>query len=426
MTIYITQSGDTLAAIAAQNGITVEQLARDNGLTPDDSPVVGQALVIQIPAETYTVQAGDTLLSIARQFGVSVKSLWRNNPQLDGGSALSVGQQLVIRYTDTPTATLAVNGYAYPFIDTTVLRRTLPYLTWLTVFTYGFTPTGELIIPDDEAVVALAREYGVAPVLLLSTLTDDGMFSNALASTLLRDTALQETVLDQLLAVMLAKGYRGLDIDFEYVLPEDTEAYARFVQNAAERMRDAGYFTVVSLAPKTSADQKGLLYEAHDYAALGNAADYAFLMTYEWGYTYGPNMAVAPLNKVEEVVRYAVSEIPPDKLLMGIPNYGYDFKLPFVRGESQAQSIGNQAAVALAREKGADIQYDTVAQAPFFRYTADGVIHEVWFEDARSVDASLSLAQQFSLTGVGYWNVMRYFAQNWAVLNSRFRILEMF
>ena len=191
-------------------------------------------------------------------------------------------------------------------------------------------------------------------------------------------------------------------------------------------MRGAGYFTVVSLAPKTSADQKGLLYEAHDYAALGSAADYAFLMTYEWGYTYGPNMAVAPLNKVEEVVRYAVSEIPPDKLLMGVPNYGYDFKLPFVRGESQAQSIGNQAAVELAREKGADIQYDTVAQAPFFRYTEDNVIHEVWFEDARSVDASLSLAQQFTLTGVGYWNIMRYFAQNWAVLNSRFRILEMF
>ncbi len=426
MTIYVAQAGDTLTAIATRYGISVERLALDNGLPPDGVPVVGQALVIQIPAEAYTVQAGDTLLAIARRFGVSVKSLWRNNPQLDGGAALAVGQTLVIRYTDTPTTAIAVNGYAYPFIDTTVLRRTLPYLTWLTVFTYGFTPEGELIIPDDEAVVALAREYGVAPVLLLSTLTDDGMFSNALASALLRDPALQETVLDQLLAIMLAKGYRGLDIDFEYILPEDTEAYARFVQTAAERMREAGYFTVVSLAPKTSADQAGLLYEAHNYAALGDAADYAFLMTYEWGYTYGPAMAVAPLDKVTAVLNYAVSEIPPDKLLMGIPNYAYNFTLPFVRGESQAPSLSNQAAIELAREKGADIQYDETAQAPFFRYTDDGTVHEVWFQDARSVDASLSLAKQFRLTGVGYWNVMRYFAQNWAVLNSRFQILEMF
>lgn len=427
MTIHVVSPGDTLTSVAGAAGISVEKLAADNGLAPTAALAVGQALLILVPAESYTVRAGDTLAAISRQTGVSLNELWQNNPQLNGGTDLRPGDVLAVRYPDPPQEALTVSGYAYPFIDRTLLRRTLPYLTWLTVFTYGFTPEGELIQPDDAEIVAIAREYGVAPVLLLSTLTDEGTFSNELASALLRDPALQDQLLTRLLAVMLEKGYRGMDIDFEYVLPQDADAYARFVQTAADRLRDAGYFTVVSLAPKTSADQPGLLYEAHDYAALGAAADYAFLMTYEWGYTYGPAMAVAPLNKVEQVLSYAVTAVAPDKLLMGIPNYAYDFTLPFVAGESRARSLGNLAAAELAVEKGADILFDPVAKAPFFRYTGeDGAVHEVWFEDARSVDASLSLLRQFVLTGAGYWNIMRWFPQNWLILSRRFRILKTF
>ncbi len=427
MTIHVVSPGDTLTSVAGAAGISVEKLAADNGLAPTAALAVGQALLILVPAESYTVRAGDTLAAISRQTGVSLNELWQNNPQLNGGTDLRPGDVLAVRYPDPPQEALTVSGYAYPFIDRTLLRRTLPYLTWLTVFTYGFTPEGELIQPDDAEIVAIAREYGVAPVLLLSTLTDEGTFSNELASALLRDPALQDQLLTRLLAVMLEKGYRGMDIDFEYVLPQDADAYARFVQTAADRLRDAGYFTVVSLAPKTSADQPGLLYEAHDYAALGAAADYAFLMTYEWGYTYGPAMAIAPLNKVEQVLSYAVTAVAPDKLLMGIPNYAYDFTLPFVAGESRARSLGNLAAAELAVEKGADILFDPVAKAPFFRYTGeDGAVHEVWFEDARSVDASLSLLRRFVLTGAGYWNIMRWFPQNWLILSRRFRILKTF
>ncbi len=427
MTIHVVSPGDTLTSVAGAAGISVEKLAADNGLAPTAALAVGQALLILVPAESYTVRAGDTLAAVSRQTGVPLNELWQNNPQLNGGTDLRPGDVLAVRYPDPPQEALTVSGYAYPFIDRTLLRRTLPYLTWLTVFTYGFTPEGELIQPDDAEIVAIAREYGVAPVLLLSTLTDEGTFSNELASALLRDPALQDQLLTRILAVMLEKGYRGMDIDFEYVLPQDADAYARFVQTAADRLRDAGYFTVVSFAPKTSADQPGLLYEAHDYAALGAAADYAFLMTYEWGYTYGPAMAVAPLNKVEQVLSYAVTAVAPDKLLMGIPNYAYDFTLPFVAGESRARSLGNLAAAELAVEKGADILFDPVAKAPFFRYTGeDGAVHEVWFEDARSVDASLSLLRQFVLTGAGYWNIMRWFPQNWLILSRRFRILKTF
>mgnify|MGYP000081502167 CR=1 FL=1 len=119
-----------------------------------------------------------------------------------------------------------------------------------------------------------------------------------------------------------------------------------------ELMNENGYKASVAVAPKTSAEQKGLLYEGMDYRLLGENADSVFLMTYEWGYTYGPPMAVAPINKVREVVEYAVTEIPAQKLVMGIPNYGYDWQLPYERGITRAITIGNEEAVSIAVENG--------------------------------------------------------------------------
>ena len=135
-----------------------------------------------------------------------------------------------------------------------------------------------------------------------------------------------------------------------------------------------------------------------------------------------PAMAVSPINKVREVLDFAVSQILPEKVLMGMSNYGYDWTLPYVRGESRAKTIGNVEAIQIARENNAVIQFDELSQAPYFNYTVDGVEHEVWFEDARSINARLQLVPEYGLKGVGYWQLMKYFRQNWMVLNNLFEI----
>ena len=146
-------------------------------------------------------------------------------------------------------------------------------------------------------------------------------------------------------------------------------------------------------------------------------------MTYEWGYTYGPPMAVAPLRQVEQVLAYALTVIPPEKIFLGLPTYGYDWALPYVRGQTVANSISPQEALRLAWEFGAAIQYDEVAQSPWFRYTDQNrVIHEVWFEDARSARAKLHLAASQGLQGVGLWNLMRDAPQLYLVLNGDYTI----
>jgi len=133
-------------------------------------------------------------------------------------------------------------------------------------------------------------------------------------------------------------------------------------------------------------------------------------------------MAVAPLPQVRSVLEYGVSEIPPEKIFMGVPNYGYDWKLPYVPKVSRATSIGNEEAVQLAARVGAEILYDASAQAPHFFYTQNGDRHEVWFEDVRSIEAKYGLLEELQLFGSGYWNVMRPFAQNWTFLSTRYDI----
>lgn len=371
----------------------------------------------------YVVKSGDTITSIGEEYGVPAEELISYN-QLESPEQLVVGQTILIpQESEEPRREIAVNGYMYPYINPEILRQTLPYLTFGTLFTYGFTPDGTLIPIPDEIPIGIMKSGQVEPFLLLSTLTTEGVFSNSLAHSMLNDEEAQDKLIANLLETMTSKGYYGLDIDFEYVLPEDKEAYSRFVEKVTERLNQEGFKVMVALAPKTSADQPGLLYESHDYERLGAVADWVLLMTYEWGYTYGPPMAVAPINKVREVLDYAVTEIPPEKIFMGIPNYGYDWTLPYIRGESRARSIGNVEAVEIAAKHGAVIEYDEMAQTPYFYYSDElGTEHVVWFEDARSIQAKMDLIEEYGFYGAGYWNIMKFFPQNWLVVENNFTV----
>ena len=425
MVIHVVRSGDSIYSIAQEYGVPVSQILNDNQLVDPARLAVGQTIVIRFPRQVHTVQEGQSLSSIAGQYGLTVRQLQRNNPILEGETTIYPGQTLVISYRQEKLGTVSVNGYAYPFIDKPLLRETLPFLTFMTPFTYGITEDGDLVDLNDEELIAMAKESGVAPLMHLSTLTKEGGFSNELASLVLNNAEIQNKLIENIVTTIQAKGYRGLDVDFEFVFPQDAGPYAAFIRNLARTLNPSGLPVIVALAPKTSATQPGLLYEGHDYAALGAAANEVLLMTYEWGYAYGPPMAVAPLPNVRAVVEYALTEIPAGKIWLGIPNYGYDWPLPFVQGQTRATSLSNRYAVQLALRYNAEIQFDVRAQAPWFRYRDErGQNHEVWFEDARSIQAKLALIPEFGLRGAGYWNLMRPFPQNWIVLDSLYNIRD--
>lgn len=377
--------------------------------------------------QIYVVRSGDSVDSIAAGFGVSPQTVIFDN-QLIYPYKLALGQALLINdgVVRDDRRSAVIRGFAYPFISRYVLSQSLPTLSELAVFSYGFTTEGYLIYPilDDNELIQMAYSYGAKPILTLTPFGPGGNFSNELISAVINNPVATNNLINNLLDVMEYKGYLGLDIDFEFIKAEDRQTFVDFVALTTERMNEAGYSVSVDLAPKTSAEQRGLLYEGKDYVALGAVANSVLVMTYEWGYTYGPPMAVAPINKVREVLDYAVTAIPSEKINMGIPNYGYDWPLPYERGVSKAKTIGNIEAVQIAIQYGAEIFYDEVAQSPFFNYVNNGVEHEVWFEDPRSIQAKMELVEEYNLRGISYWQIMQLFRANWLLVENNFYVIK--
>lgn len=376
--------------------------------------------------QIHVVQSGDTVNNIADRYDVPLDSIIYVN-QLVYPYYLVIGQALLIQddRDELERETVKVNGYAYPFISPWVLRETLPFLTELSVFSYGFTTDGDLVMPplDDTWMIEAAEEYNVLPILTLTPFGPDGNFNNYLISVIVNDMQAQQNLINQLEQTIKMKRFKGVDIDFEFILAEDRDAYTEFVKNVTNAVNALGYEVSVALAPKTSSEQGGILFDGKDFAGLGAVANHVLLMTYEWGYTYGPPMAVAPINMVRKAVDYAITQIPVEKINLGIPNYGYDWPLPFIQGVTKARTIGNVEAIQIAIANGANIQFDTLAQTPFFRYWRDGIEHEVWFEDVRSLKAKFELIKEYGLRGAGYWQIMRLFRANWILLQDMFNIV---
>ncbi|MDR0957670.1 MAG: LysM peptidoglycan-binding domain-containing protein [Clostridiales bacterium] len=368
----------------------------------------------------HTVKSGDSLYAIGREHGISYTKIAADN-ELSLDRHLVIGQTIFIDDDTEKVGEIVVNGYAFPNITPNVLYRTLPQLTYISVFSYECVD-GLPKPLDDGNVLAETKFSDVVPVMVVTNIGDSGGFEPAVAHEVISSDSASVTFLDAAIAIMKEKGYKVLNVDFEYIYQEDKESYNNFIMIAEQKLHDEGFELFTALAPKYSADQPGILYSAHDYNFHGRHADRVILMTYEWGYTYSEPMAVAPISEIKRVLDYAVTEIPSEKILMGIPNYGYDWFLPYRSGRP-AVSISNYNAVTTAWKYGAEIEYDERAQAPHFDYYDEANNpHVVYFEDARSIEAKLKLVSEYNLGGVSYWTINRYFPQNWLVLDSMFDV----
>lgn len=416
---HIIQPGETLWRIAQRYGVTIESIIRENNIRNPALIYTGQRL--KIPTAFHIVKAGETLWSISVKYGIPVQDIARVN-QIANPSQIFVGQRLIIPERVKPLT--EVNAYITSLDQTgqRIVREIGDYLTYISPFSYSVRADGSLQNIFDADLLIVARNNYISPLMVITNF-QEGEFNSELAHSILIDTNIQDKLLDNIVQIMKNKGYVGLNIDFEYLIPSDRENYNAFLRRVVARLRPLGYSVSTAVAPKYSREQKGLLYEAHDYAAHGEIVDFVIIMTYEWGWSGGPPMAVAPLNEVRKVIQYALTEMPNKKIMMGMPLYGYDWTLPYVRGGKWAKMLSPKEAVSVAAQNGAVIQFDQNAQSPFYKYyDGQGKEHIVWFEDARSVQAKYDLVKELNLRGVSYWVLGNPFPQNWHVLAGNFRI----
>ncbi|QAY67050.1 glycoside hydrolase family 18 protein [Paenibacillus protaetiae] len=433
MHIYVVQKGDSLWQLSQRYGVPASRIGAVNGLADNNVLVIGQALVIPVPENggnsltrketgVHTVQKGETMHAVAKQYGLSLQQLMQAN-SIGNPALAAAGASVIIPEAAKPE--IEVNGYVKP--GSNGVRDAKQYassLTYLSPFSYSVSADGSLVPLDDEALIQAAIAGGAAPMLVVSNFEGDN-FSPDLAHALLQNAGAREKLTANILQLMQDKSYIAVNVDFEYVPVADKNMYHQLLQRLVDTLHPHGYLVSAALAPKTSSDQAGLLYEGHDYAAQGAIVDFVILMTYEWGWFGGSPMAVAPLNEVNKVVRYAVSVIPPDKILMGMPLYGYDWTLPYKPGTT-AETVSPQEAVERAATMHANIEYDEQAESPFYHYYDSAKTeHVVWFEDARSVQAKYNLVKSYGLRGVSYWVLGVPFVPNWYVLKDNFTIRQL-
>lgn len=470
MLIHVVKPGETLWRIAAEYGVTIPKLIAANGLPNPDQLVVGQSIVIPTEDVLHTVQPGETLWGIAQSYGTTVENIVLAN-RIGNPNSIAAGRVLVIppqRHRVMPGETLwqiamiygvslerlmevnnitnpnqlqagttlviphrqrtpmYVNGYIYALGESAVpiIREDGRYLTYLSPFAYLIKEDGSLQPIKDQEAIQAAVEEGVVPMMAITNFTSTAKGEN-LAHVVMSNPETVDRLLQNILVIMKQKGYKVLNIDFENVLPEDRQLYNQLLQKAADLMHREGFLLSTALAPKASEHQKGPLYEAHDYAAHGRIADFVVLMTYEWGWRKGPPQPISPINEMKRVLDYAITVIPRNKIYLGFQIYARDWKLPFVQGQ-EAETFSVQEALQRAVKYHAAIQYDTLAQSPFYRYTDEtGQMHEVWFEDARSAQAKFDLAKNYNVGGISYWALGYPFPQNWTLLNDNFDIIKL-
>ena len=414
--------------IARRFGKDVGVLARENGLARPEALSVGEVLVILEPKSVYTVRKGDTLYGIAQRFGVSVGDLFRSNPALGGKHEIREGEVLtVVPETPQSNREIAVNTYVYPSVDRDVLRRTLPYLTYLTVLGGGVESDGTLIEPQgDEEIVELARAYGVAPILQIAGADETGRISGTLAERVLTDERSASTLLAEIESALSQKRYRGVQMDFQGLSDEAAQAYPVWIASLRQRLAPMGRSVFVSMTPRGEHDARDWYGGTQQPAGLLEASDAVDLSTYGWGYAYGEPMAISPMPEVRRSVEAIVGEGDPSHIMLGLSQYGYDWTLPFTPKADRALSIDYREALATARDHRAAINYDETVEAPFSRWFAreGGKTreHVMWFEDARSIAARLGLVEKYGLCGISVWNGMRYFPQLWQILSTTYPI----
>ncbi|KUO76938.1 MAG: spore gernimation protein, partial [Desulfosporosinus sp. BRH_c37] len=369
MNIHIVQKGDTLWALSRKYGVSLNRIVEVNQLPYPNILLLGQALVIPTVATTHVVSSGESLWLISRRYNTTIQAIVEAN-NLTNINLIHVGQVLSIPSAAKPIKEVLAYIADLDRLGSTaqsIVQNLGGYLTYLCPASYEVRSDGSLINLEDQALISRAISEDILPCMVITNFLNKKV-STEIGHAILQNSAAQDILIENVLTTMNSKGYKGLQVNFETLLPEDRDAFNRFLEKVSSRLHSQGLFVSSALAPKVSATQKGLQYEAHDYAAHGKLMDFIVLMTYEWGWVGGPPSANSPISKIKEVLNYAVTEIPRQKIMMGTLFYARDWTLPYVQGSTYAKTMSSQDAVVLAVRYRTSIQYDNLAQSPFFRY----------------------------------------------------------
>jgi spore germination protein YaaH len=269
---------------------------------------------------------------------------------------------------------------------------------------YGLSSDGQITLDSGINKTALTkslnqlRAEGLPLVPTLANVDAQGNWTYPPVARILHDPAAMARHVAAIVALVDSRHYAGIDIDYEELRAGDRHDFTTFVTQLAGALHAAGKLLSVAVFAKTTDAGYAPRNVAQDYAAIGKVADQVRLMGYDYHWSTSPPGPIAPISWLSSVLGYAKTQIPAAKIILGVPEYGYDWS----RGHGTG--ITWQQALRLSRQPGVRLRYSTASQAPWFSYTtATGRQHTVWFENAASSRAKFRLAHAAGIGGVYIW-----------------------
>ena len=369
----------------------------------------------------YIVQPGDTIFSITRLFNITTAQLLFVNPELRKDGVLYVGQTLRIPELRQVRPTIEVNGYAEPTVSDEVLYNTLPYLTYLSILGYDARADGTLSSTDETRLIDAARQWGVAPLMVVSNIVPGIGFSSDLAHTLFSDARLSQTLINNIIAILNEKNYYGVNLNFSELYPGDYITYTGFLQSLSTQLHPMGYILIASPRISFIVQEQVTLLEANARFPFNSIIDRLILRNTEWVCAYRQR-EIPFIDELQQAIDFATQLISSPKILISIPNCCYDLKL--IGNQSQLyRLISSAQADALLYMTGGIFRIDPQSRTSHFTYIDDeGVFHEVLCEIDTNFRAPIALVNTYNLGGVSFRTIDDYSITSYQTISAMFEI----
>jgi spore germination protein len=271
---------------------------------------------------------------------------------------------------------------------------------------------------EDLDLVQSTRRNGAQAFATVVNRKPGGGFDGAIAARILATPASRHAHLEALAKLVVDKGYDGLDLDWELVPVADRDRFSAFVEELASALHQEDRLLSIAVFPKESEPGAWVTQKAADYQRLGAAVDEFKVMTYSYSGGWSGPGPQTPLAWADRVLTFAASQVAPQKVLMGVPFYGFDW-----HGEA-ATALQWRDAAAKLKELGMTASRHAASQEATFHYEQDGVAHTVFFQDRTAIAAKLGLltSKHATLAGIAVWQMYGEDPGFWTVIRRGLRM----
>lgn len=265
---------------------------------------------------------------------------------------------------------------------------------------------------DHAAVVNFAKKNGVSTLLLVNNSKPDNAAEGVHA--LLGNAATRKAAIANLESYIKKYGLDGVNIDFEMVPAADRDNLTAFIKELSERFKPQGYVVSIDVFPKHNEEND--VATAYDYAKLAQYADKIILMTYDYHGAWSGPGSIADIGIIEKDLQYALKHIPKNKIYLGVAGYGYDWSSKGV------ESLEYKAIEKLISSYNPEIKWDDSAKSPHFSYTgADGIEHQLWYENSKSLKYKIDLVNKYDVAGIALWKLGEEDPASWKVIKENLK-----